>query len=414
MTGELGGTGMLARITATSEDDGTVCFDLRNGKSGFFTATDGSYSIGDVILLTGDIENSIDVGIQRMPNDSWPEERWIGVVKIKLPDISIIDSSGRFREIPTVTSVDYDVGNTVQATDSLGVTRVLSETPIKYIDLPQIDDSVIGEFVSSQRDAKKLDFDDFGGMSEVVDRARQLIEIPIRYGNDLAEIGARAIKGVLFTGEPGTGKTMLARIIASQSGAVFYEISGPEIFSKWFGQSEELLRKLFRAAAKHEKAIIFFDEIDSVAARRDDHSHEASKRVVAQLLTLMDGFSSDSNVVVIAATNRPHDLDIALRRPGRFDWEIEFPIPDEQDRRDILEKTARNLNISVSLPHKKIATMSNGWTGAELAQIWTEAALLAVRDKRRRILEEDYIGGFEQVSRHRVRTGATLTERVKK
>ena len=414
MTGELGGTGILARITAICPNDGTVCFDLKNGKSGFFAGTDESFSIGDVILLTGDIEKNVGTSIRRMPSDSWPEEHWIGVVKIKLADITVIDSGGRFRDVPTVTSLAYDVGNTVQAANSLGVRRVLSETPIKYIDLPQIDDSVIEEFVSSQQDENKLGFDDFGGLPDVVDRARELIETPMRYGNNLAKIGARAIKGVLFTGEPGTGKTMLARIIASQSGAVFYEISGPEIFSKWYGQSEELLRKIFRAAAKHEKAIVFFDEIDSVAARRDDTSHEASKRVVAQLLTLMDGFSSDSNVVVIAATNRPHDLDIALRRPGRFDWEIEFPYPDEHDRQDILEKAARRLKIGASLPHAEIAAMSSGWSGAELAQIWTEAALLAVRDKRERILEEDYIGGFERVSRHRVRAGATLTERSKK
>lgn len=413
MTDELGDTGILARITSICPDNGTVCFDLRNGKSGFFSSTDETFAIGDVVLITGDTENNVDVGLRRMPNDSWPEEHWIGVVKIKLDDITVIDSSGRFRDVPTASSLAYDVGNTVQATDSLGVRRVLSETPIKYIDLPQIDDSVIEEFVSSQQEDKTLGFDDFGGLPEVVDRARELIEIPLRHGEDLAEIGARAIKGVLFTGEPGTGKTMLARIIASQSDATFYEISGPEIFSKWYGQSEELLRKIFRAAAKHEKAIIFFDEIDSVAAQRDDRSHEASKRVVAQLLTLMDGFSSDSNVVIIAATNRPHDLDIALRRPGRFDWEIEFPYPNELDRQDILEKTARSLNIGASLPHGKIAAMSSGWSGAELAQIWTEAGLLAVKDKRKKILEEDYVGGFERVSRHRIRAGATPTDRDK-
>ena len=120
----------------------------------------------------------------------------------------------------------------------------------------------------------------------------------------------------------------------------------PEIFSKWYGQSEELIRKLFEAARKEEKAIIFFDEIDSVAAQRGNESHEASKRVVAQLLTLMDGFKPETNVVVIAATNRPQDLDVALRRPGRFDWEIEFPYPGESDREDILAKTARRLRTT--------------------------------------------------------------------
>ena len=197
---------------------------------------------------------------------------------------------------------------------------------------------------------------------------------------------------------------MLARIIATQSQAAFYEVSGPEIFSKWFGQSEEVLRKLFAAAGKHETSIVFFDEIDAVAGQRKDESHEASKRVVAQLLTLMDGFTSDSNIVVIAATNRPQDLDVALRRPGRFDWEIEFPYPDQADRQDILTKAARNLRTKGQLQHTVIAARTAGWSAAELAQIWNEAALLAVADNRAAIRDEDYLGGFERVAHYRNRS----------
>lgn len=154
--------------------------------------------------------------------------------------------------------------------------------------------------------------------------------------------------------------------IASQARASFYEISGPQIFSKWYGQSEEVLRRIFRAAENDDKAIVFFDEIDSVAAQRGDESHEASKRVVAQLLTLMDGFSSSEGTVVIAATNRPQDLDVALRRPGRFDWEIEFPYPNEDDRRDILVKTARKIRICGPLPHDTIAAKTGGWSGGRV------------------------------------------------
>ena len=152
-------------------------------------------------------------------------------------------------------------------------------------------------------------------------------------------------------------------------------------------------------------AIIFFDEIDSVAGQRDDESHEASKRVVAQLLTLMDGFESDTNVIVIAATNRPQDLDVALRRPGRFDWEIEFPAPNEDDRLDILAKTASRHLTSGTLPHEDVAARTAGWSGAELTAIWAEAALLTVKDGRDAIWVEDYVGGFERVARHRERVG---------
>ena len=400
---EFGPSGLLAKITAINEDGRRVYFDLRDGKTGSFHYVDQAYSVGDVLLMTGDIDNN-HVEISKVPSTAWPDALWVGIVKIKLPDTTVIESGGRFRMVPTVTTLCYETGNTVQAGDVQGVTRVLSDTPIRYIDLPQVDDSVIDRFRSTSPGESNLGFEDFGGLPEVVARARELIEVPLRNHERLSAIGARPIKGLLFTGEPGTGKTMLARIIASQSEAIFYEISGPEIFSKWYGQSEELLRKLFEAAATHEKAIIFFDEIDSVAAQRGDESHEASKRVVAQLLTLMDGFTSDTNVVVIAATNRPQDLDVALRRPGRFDWEIEFPYPDERDREDILMKTARRLRTRDPLPHAVIAAKSAGWSAAELSQTWNEAALLAVEDKRCQIWEEDYVGGFERVSRYRNRS----------
>ena len=291
-----------------------------------------------------------------------------------------------------------------------GVVRVLSEDPIKYIELPAIDEEVVNRFRVDGSSDRHLSFEDFGGLSSVVERARELIELPLARHQELAEIGARSIKGVLFTGPPGSGKTMLARIIAAQADAAFFEISGPEVFSKWYGQSEELLRRIFEAAAKEQRAIIFFDEIDSVAGHRDDDAHEASRRVVAQLLTLMDGFDSTSNVVVIAATNRPQDLDVALRRPGRLDWEIEFPLPRAADRLDILTKTAQKLQTLDPLPHEFVVTRTDGWSSAELAAIWTEASLLAVADKRSAIFVEDYIGGFERVARQRDRIGNRPTK----
>ena len=403
MTVEFDSSGLLAKVTAVSEDECTVYIDFPNGKSGSFNTTQQRFAVGDVLLISGDIENNIDVTVDKTSSDSWPEDLWVGVVKIKCPDITVIESGGRLRTVPTRDIVSYAVGNTVHAGEVQGVSRVLSESPITYIELPQVDDTVIAGFLAEGTDYSELNFEDFGGLPDVVARARELIEVPLQKKDILEKIGARPIKGVLFTGEPGTGKTMLARIIASRSSARFYEISGPAIFSKWYGQSEELLRKLFKTASEQERAIIFFDEIDSVAAQRGDGSHEASKRVVAQLLTLMDGFSPDNNVVVIAATNRPQDLDVALRRPGRFDWEIEFPYPDENDRLDILLKTARRLSTASPLPHAMIAAMSSGWSAAELAHIWKEAALLAAQDRRDKIYEEDYIGGFERVSRYRLR-----------
>ena len=191
---------------------------------------------------------------------------------------------------------------------------------------------------------------------------------------------------------------MLARIIASRADAQFYEVSGPQILSKWYGQSEELIREIFDDAAKRERAIVFFDEIDSLASQRNDTSHEASRRIVGQLLTAMDGFTSDSNVIVLATTNRIGDIDTALRRPGRFDWEINFPLPSRRDREAILVASARPLSVGFNLPHAIIADLTDSWSPAALAAIWSEAALLAVEDDREVILEEDYFGGYERMA----------------
>ena len=304
----MGPEGQVTKVTAVSDDGNRVFIEYRNGLTSWFDQPEPRFKCGDVLLISTGENGSTPY---LMPSNVWPDNLWVGVVKIKLEDITVVEANGRFRTVPTNDLVGYKCDNTVQACDLEGVVRVLSEKPIKYIDLnDEIDDEAVERFLWTAPEGEKLDFDNFGGLKPVVDRARELIELTLLRGNELSAIGVQPIKGVLFTGDPGTGKTMLARIIASQSRAVFFEISGPEIFSKWYGQSEELLRRIFERAGQEEKAIIFFDEIDSVAGQRDDHSHEASKRVVAQLLTLMDGFTTDKNVVVIAATNRPQDLEV--------------------------------------------------------------------------------------------------------
>ena len=231
----------------------------------------------------------------------------------------------------------------------------------------------------------------------------------MKRASELESIGARPIKGVLFTGAPGTGKTHLARVIADQSDAAFYSISGPEIISKWVGDSEGNLRKLFDDAAAKGRAVVFFDEIDSLAEKRSEESHEASRRVVAQLLTLMDGFEqSKANIIVIAATNRPEDIDPALRRPGRFDWEIEIPMPSLADRRQILRVSMSRLNVShpSEMPLDDIATRTEDWSAARLTSLWTEAALLAAGDGRGSLHTEDLVGAYERLSSR----GVTMKE----
>jgi transitional endoplasmic reticulum ATPase len=373
--------------------------EYSNGNAGWASREGGlQVAEGNVVLVSA-------AGLEVVPDEMWPEEEWIAVVRIKLDDVTVVDANGRWKLVPNNRKIEYAVGNTVLGRDRIGVTRFLQKEPIKYLDLPELDASVVERFKAGEKGGRET-FDDFGGLHDVVARAKELLEVSLQHRERLTKIGARPVKGVLFTGPPGGGKTMLARIIANETKAKFYEISGPEVFSKWYGQSEELLRMLFEDAASQDGSIIFFDEIDSVAGHRDDDSHEASKRVVAQLLTLMDGFAPETNVVVIAATNRPQDIDRALLRPGRFDWEIEFSLPSRSDREEILEKTAKRHAIGDDLPHSFVAAHSEGWSGAELSGIWTEAALLAVTDERDAILREDYLGGFERVADRRKRRSA--------
>jgi transitional endoplasmic reticulum ATPase len=217
---------------------------------------------------------------------------------------------------------------------------------------------------------------------------------------------------VLFTGDPGTGKTMLARIIAKETDSVLYRIRGPEFVSKWVGDSEEVLRMIFEDAAKKERAIVFFDEIDSVAGRREENDHEASRRIVATLLTMMDRSEPEENVLVLATTNRPEDIDEALLRAGRFDWTIEFPRPTLEDRVEILTLGAEHHETEGNLPLAEIATQSEGWTGADLALIWSEATLFAVAEDREAIMAEDFVAGFKRVQAERQHEQAAKRRRV--
>jgi len=283
----------------------------------------------------------------------------------------------------------------VKFSERLGVLSVLSDRAIAGLD-PADEDSVNVDRFRSDGDGT-LEFSDFGGSPDVVDRARQLVELPLLHAEALERINAKPIKGVLFSGPPGTGKTFLARIIASQAKAAVYQISGPRISSKWVGQSERLLRSIFEDAASRSRALIVFDEIDSMAGQRGEKSHEASDKLVAQLLAEMDGFEQRRGIMVVGTTNRIGSIDTALRRPGRFDWEIEFSLPTAADRADILRRSGEDIRKLSEIAHEEVASMTEGWSAADLVYIWSEAALVAVQNGGRdSISQEDYFEGFRR------------------
>ena len=232
--------------------------------------------------------------------------------------------------------------------------------------------------------ASTVAYEDIGGLHSELQRVREMIELPLRHPELFRRLGIDPPKGVLLYGPPGTGKTLIAKAVANESGANFYSIQGPEIMSKFYGQSEEKLREKFDDAEKNAPSIIFIDELDSIAPKRDEVQGEVERRVVAQLLTLMDGLSSRGNVIVIAATNREDAIDEALRRPGRFDREIEIGVPDRDSRKEVLEIHTRGMPIagddfSRSGLLDEFAAITHGFVGADLAALGREAAMKALR-----------------------------------
>jgi transitional endoplasmic reticulum ATPase len=226
---------------------------------------------------------------------------------------------------------------------------------------------------------RTLSYEDVGGLKPQVQRIREMIELPLRYPEIFARLGIDPPKGVLLHGPPGTGKTLIARTIAQETDARFFSISGPEIIHKFYGESEAHLRKLFDEASKRGPSIIFLDEIDAIAPSRERVGGDVEKRVVAQLLALMDGLSKRQNVIVIAATNIPNALDPALRRPGRFDREIAIPIPDRKGRREILEIHSQGMPLAKDVQLDRVADCTHGFVGADLEALCREAAMICLR-----------------------------------
>ena len=228
-------------------------------------------------------------------------------------------------------------------------------------------------------EGERVTYDDIGGLNEQLTKLREMVELPLRHPEFFRRLGIDPPRGVLLYGPPGCGKTLIAKALANESGAKFFVISGPEIMSKFYGESEARLREIFREAKEKAPSIIFIDEIDAIAPKREEVTGEVEKRVVAQLLALMDGLESRGKVIVIAATNRPNALDPALRRPGRFDREIEIKVPDRKSRSEILQIHTRNVPLAPDVDEDKLAAVTHGFVGADLEYLVKEAAMNALR-----------------------------------
>lgn len=243
-----------------------------------------------------------------------------------------------------------------------------------------------------ENNLNEVGYDDIGGCRKQLAQIRELVELPLRHPQLFKSIGIKPPRGILLYGPPGTGKTLMARAVANETGSFFFLINGPEIMSKMAGESESNLRAAFEKAEKNSPAIIFIDEIDSIAPKREKTNGEVERRVVSQLLTLMDGMKARSNVVVMAATNRPNSIDPALRRFGRFDREVDIGIPDPTGRLEILQIHTKNMRLAEDVDLPQIAAETHGYVGSDLASLCSEAAMQQIREKMDLIdLDEDTI-----------------------
>ncbi len=272
--------------------------------------------------------------------------------------------------VPNIALFGNALPFSIIQTGPKGIVLINEETTIK-----------VNEEAASQgaMEGPTVSYEDIGGLQEEMQNVREMIELPLKHPELFDRLGIDPPKGVLLHGPPGTGKTMIAKAVANEAGASFYTINGPEIMSKFYGQSEENLRKTFEEAEKNAPSIIFIDEMDAIAPKRDEVQGEVERRVVSQMLTLMDGLKGRGKLIVIGATNRPDSVDAALRRPGRFDREIEIGVPDKDGRYEILLIQTRNMPKAEDVELEELANMTYGFVGADLMALAREAAMKALR-----------------------------------
>ncbi|MCS7132263.1 MAG: CDC48 family AAA ATPase [Aigarchaeota archaeon] len=337
----------------------------------------------DVVRIDGYIRNNAGVSL-----NEWVTIREAKVREAQLVVLAPMNSSIRpdenFTRLVKSRLIEYPIVHKniipVMFFGNLFTFMVLQTRPSGVVKITPKTRLIIHSKAMQEKTLKTtVTYEDIGGLHEQIQRIREMIELPLRYPELFQKLGIDPPKGVLLYGPPGCGKTLLAKAVATEAEANFILINGPEIMNKYYGESEARLREIFRKAEEESPSIIFIDEIDAIAPKRSEVVGEVEKRVVAQLLALMDGLESRGQVIVIGATNRPNAIDPALRRPGRFDREIEIGIPDRNARREILQIHTRGMPLADEVDLDKLAEITRGYTGADLAALCREAAMKAIR-----------------------------------
>jgi len=330
-----------------------------------FTRKNAGVAINEYVLVRpAKVKNALNISFAPVDMRLNVDEDFTNFVRNRLMERTLLEG-----DTTLVMMLGHAIPFTVTKTRPHGIVKVTAETKLTILDEP----------APEGKGLPRTTYEDIGGLREELQRVREMVELPLRHPELFQRLGIEPPKGVLLHGPPGCGKTLLVRAVANESEANFFSINGPEIMSKFYGESEARLREIFQQAQQNSPSIIFIDELDAIAPKREEVTGEVERRVVAQLLALMDGLSGRGNVIVIGATNRPGALDPALRRPGRFDREIEIGVPDKQGRHEILQIHTRGMPLSDDVDLRKLFAMSHGYTGADLAALCRETAMKALR-----------------------------------
>jgi len=345
---------------AYSEDQGRGLIRIDG-----FTRKNAGVSIHEYLIIRrAEVKDATGIVLAPIDMRLNVDEDFTNFVKNRLMERTFIES-----DTTLVMMLGHPVQFSVMKTRPHGIVRLTYDTKLQILTEP----------APEAKGVPRTTYEDIGGLKEEIQRLREMVELPMRHPEIFQRLGIDPPKGVLLHGPPGCGKTLLARAVANESDANFFSINGPEIMSKFYGESEARLREIFQQAEKNSPAIIFIDELDAIAPKREEVTGEVERRVVAQLLALLDGLTGRGNVIVIGATNRPNALDAALRRPGRFDREIEIGIPDKQGRHEVLQIHTRGMPLTENVDLKRLADTTHGYTGADLAALGRETAMKALR-----------------------------------
>jgi len=343
-----------------------------------FSRKNAGVAINEYVVVRGaKVKTALSLTLAPVDMRLNVDEDFTNFVRNRLMERTLVEG-----DTTLVMMLGHAIPFTVTKTRPHGIIKITAETKL----------TILNEPAPEGKGLPRTTYEDVGGLHEEIQRVREMVELPLRHPELFQRLGIEPPKGVLLHGPPGCGKTLLARAVANESEANFFSINGPEIMSKFYGESEARLREIFQQAQQNAPSIIFIDELDAIAPKREEVTGEVERRVVAQLLALMDGLSGRGNVIVIGATNRPGALDPALRRPGRFDREIEIGVPDKQGRYEIIQIHTRGMPLAEGVDLKKLADMTHGYTGADVSSLGRETAMKSLRRYLPQInLEEERI-----------------------